>query len=914
MAVDDENAFDEIAEGLADLGAEALLFLKHVEEISWTIEGRGSGRYRRDSVAEDFMQAVKLLSSGDAGDQEETYFLFSRAVENDGKYVGLAEIAFLVADQDGKWVIQPLDAARLVVFFPTVLPTYTGFLIQGPYQTTPSRDNIPTDRAWNAKVATLTGDLLIEVLVRLRDMGLLDVAALRSLPLERHKLAGTLFAPLFDKMVQALKDEPLLPTAAADFASATTVRLARAQDVRDLFNADQLGKLLATESDIHWMTPEVTADRAPQLRSFLMQELKIGELTIEAVLTRLSDEFLEEQSDEWMRQFYGVLAGQPALWRGRAREMALLRLEDGRQVPFMKHGVIQAFLPDKEKTDFPTVRASLVTEETLKFLQGFGLMRPDPVEDVIRNLLPKYRGESVDLSHYSDDIARMLRAFDTDSAAQRTKLVEAMKGATIVAAIQGQTGKKYVCYPTSIYLRSKRISNLLGDVSGIFMVDRSYDCLHNEKVREMLEACGSTRYLRTVRCECNLSPDDRHALRRAAGWEGFSSENPIQDVDIAGLDGLLSLIPSLPEDERRDRARQLWEALMELVERRGQSVLGVTYTWNYHYLRSTTLDAAFVRKLNRIAWICDRQGVLRQPCEILFDDLDWPRSPVLESRLAFKPPAIAALAREVGIDPDVLDELKRLGVTDLEQLRMHLKIDQPVEKAPEGEEARRTPSGDTGRSDEARNSTGTGHDTGGRSSGAGGAHQGGTGGEASGTRRSDGAERTAGPGAPDSQQGGRREFISYVALQANNSLSDADGTTMEERMALEEKGIERILVQEPQLRRTQAGNEGFDLFEDGKDGKVERWIEVKAMSAALSDRPVALSKAQIEYARRFGSRYWLYIVEYAADDQRARLLKICDPFGAARMFTFDRGWVNAAEIVDLAGDTDSLETIYADAS
>jgi hypothetical protein len=45
-------------------------------------------------------------------------------------------------DGPGRWAVQPLAKSPLVVFFPTVVESHLGFLVQGPYRTTPSRDNM----------------------------------------------------------------------------------------------------------------------------------------------------------------------------------------------------------------------------------------------------------------------------------------------------------------------------------------------------------------------------------------------------------------------------------------------------------------------------------------------------------------------------------------------------------------------------------------------------------------------------------------------------------------------------------------------------------------------------------------------------------------------------------------------------
>jgi hypothetical protein len=67
------------------------------------------------------------------------------------------------------------------------------------------------------------------------------------------------------------------------------------------------------------------------------------------------------------------------------------------------------------------------------------------------------------------------------------------------------------------------------------------------------------------------------------------------------------------------------------------------------------------------------------------------------------------------------------------------------------------------------------------------------------------------------------------------------------------------------------------------------------MTETLEVRPVGLSREQFEWAREHGDAYWLYAVERAGTDQ-ARIVRIQDPAGKARTFTFDRGWLDIAEV------------------
>lgn len=146
-------------------------------------------------------------------------------------------------------------------------------------------------------------------------------------------------------------------------------------------------------------------------------------------------------------------------------------------------------------------------------------------------------------------------------------------------------------------------------------------------------------------------------------------------------------------------------------------------------------------------------------------------------------------------------------------------------------------------------------------------------------------------------QAGRGQFISYVATHPDDEKADSDPDNLHHnaRMELEEKAIKLILADEPEWRRTSSNNPGFDLYQIDEQGKKTRWCEVKAMKGSLQDRPVGLSHTQFDYARERGEAYWLYIVECANKKDKAYIVRIQDPAGKARTFTFDRGWLAVAE-------------------
>ena len=928
----DAELRSSVSDSLSTLGARALLFLRQIEEIEWSVNGRASGLYLKEKAegAGDGSRRVTLVGERNGESVvEETWLVFSREARTEaGTLAGFIEIAFLLQeDKESKqWAIQCVDASPLNAFFPTVVTTHLGFLVQGPYRTTPSRDNVPPRDPWNVKLVQETATLLLDSLGALKSQNLLDVAALQSLPIERTKCPeGSMFAPLFDAVRTALASKAFLPRAGGGWTAARNALLARTQELRELFDSKQLAALLGVpEIEVHWLSGDITRDTASTLRNYLLYELKVTELTPEQVLPRLNKEFLEAQPDEWILKLYEFLGGQSALVRqGRTSNIPLVRVEDGTHVLADSDGQPQAFLPSTIKTDFPTVPRSVCsTAKSLEFLKALGLTEPDAVDDVVRNIIPKYKKGTVEADEYEADIERILNAFGTQHRGQRDKLIAGLKETNFVMSVDTGDGGQYVSNPGEVYLATEQLKELFAGVANVMLVDDSYSCLKGEDIRKLLEACGVTRGLTPERLQCELTTADLRGLRTKAGYEAMTREEPPKDHTLRGLPELLAFLPKLDVEGKRKRTKLLWEALKEVDQRLRAGAFSGSYSWTYYQPRSATFDAAFVRQLNTTAWVPDAEGSLQRPDFVVFESLGWEENPVLRSKIRFKPPIIDQLAREAGIEPEVLEMLKKRGLTNIAELLVALGEEEqpePTAPAPTPSEGTDAPGNDSPGTvkDALRNllgdsptptppipdptttdPVGTGAGGGGNGTSPGGG-SGGAGGRNKGQSGA-GSGRGTAPGTPRPRipgSAGGRPFISYVAAHPEEAESDPDGLEQPARMALETKAIDLILSREPEWRRTRTHNPGFDLYQGDEQSGATRWCEVKAMTGTLADRSVGLSRTQFDCAREHGEAYWLYVVESAGTDD-ASLARIQDPAGRAKTFTFDHGWREVAEADD----------------
>lgn len=918
-----------IATKLQGLGLDTLLFLRQIDTIRWTGPGGGSGVYRRKSKSlcdDPCVRRVTVICKSTIHDRnmKERYMIFSKPMyQVDDVSAGHIEVAFRLKKK--KNTVVPMSPSFLVAFFPTAVETHLEFRVQGPYRTTLGRDNIPPSDDWNQRCVESTGDVLVEALVWLRDNDLLDANVLSCLPIDQRKCHNPIFSPLYNKVKQALATRRLLPVRGGGYMPSPRVKSTLSPGLRDLF--EQLDD--DTSQPLHWLSDDITNRSTFVLRQYLRTVHDVTDVKAGQIIRRLDAADLERRPDDWIRQLYEFMNTQRDL-HSKARNWPLVRLDCGKHVQAWQDDQLQAYLPGRP-TEYPTVRPSVCsTDASRQFLGALGLTEPDLVDDIIRNVLPKYADEpDVESIDYAGDIQRILTAFESTSDARRKELVSKLKSTPFLIGVDAKSGKQQWAEPGDIYVKTDRLGKLFEGIDGILFActgDVMGDNLHG-----LLEECGVATYLRyTLKRGTTLDEDALQQLRKKAGLEACTRED-IVDVRLRDLYLVLLHIDNLTVDDRQDRAMAVWEALGDLIEQAPDAFTGV-YFWKWGSLEKTNFfDAEFLRILQNWEWVPAGDGEFRKPSEVSFDTLEslgWRRNALLESKIQFRSPAIDQLAEKTEINVDVIYELKKLGLTSVEELRKNLKdpksepvghettIDvdvvyelkklgltnveglrkklrdhesEPVEYETTEIETGAEPDlvtdrGHTGpereyevrrdAADRPANRSGVEGERRNRGDRAGGGGQSGT-------------QDRAG------QLGRARQFVSYVAV-GREAGGDPDGLDQEKRMELESRAIDIIIERDPEWQRTPRDNPGFDLFK-ATGGEQHTWCEVKAMSGDLGTRPVSLSRKQFRCAQKHGSRYWLYIVERTGRSD-ARIVRIQDPAGKAETFTFDKGWLAVAEI------------------
>jgi hypothetical protein len=633
-----EVATREIATALGALQPRILLFLRNIERIR--TGGPGAERSLMERAAAERRGASRRVTVARNGRREE-WLAWQRPVEgHPGQRV---EVAFALAG--GR--IATLGQSPLTVFFPTEKETFLGFLIQGPYRTTPARDNIPGDDPSNQALVRQTAALLADVLPELRDDGLLTADALQALPLQAARFPpGSMFRPLFDAAGDALTAEALIPVAGGGHAVAVDLLLAGGPEVLGLLDPGQLGALCGAERPVWFADAAISERRTPMLWNYLRDEIGLDEVTPEAVVARMTEEFLEEQDDLWITRWYRFLAGYPSLWPAAAAK-PVIRLEDGRHVPALDgQGRPAVYLPGPAPTSLPTVKRTIADSPAARpFLTALQLTVPDLVAEVLQIVLPRYDGldiATLEEARHDADVELVARALDEAAAGRRQELLDSVTATPFLIGENAATGELALRPPPLLYQRTKDLEAYFeGNPDAWFARDGYGPWL------VQLRAMG-------VRPEVEVRARTPSATgyvtitvdfgRNERGLDGFDP-----DAEVGGLDFALAH-PS------HARSEYVWNVLLApnrrlvagVVER---SVLISFSDSSLEEARSGVGEAAV-----REAWLPGRDGAFHRPGELSLDDLPptYTRDEGLAQALGMLRPVVSEAARQLGVPAEVL--------------------------------------------------------------------------------------------------------------------------------------------------------------------------------------------------------------------------------------------------------------------
>jgi hypothetical protein len=661
-------ACERISTRLKNLNMAILLFTRNIREICWKIDNEEGHYLREDNDIQKYSQLLEIRKTLITdGEKLQSYLIFSRPIYWDDKKYRPVEIAFKL-DNNCKIIT---DRQKLFVLFATEVDTYLKFILNGPYRTNPARETVDKEDAFNIHLIQETAFLLREGLPVIKELGLLKVAFLEVLPIRSDDFKeSNMFLPIFQIVREALIQEDFLPTHNGKYTSAKKAKLARASDLRDIITDVQLQLLYGSDTPLHWLSEEITSDKTPDLRKYLLHELGIKELDAEDIASKITLGFLKEQADEWMVRFYSFLHDKPALWRasrwqndapGPLRNREFIRLEGEQQQhvkPFRENGSPYCYLPPQEDTEFSIVSRNIASDQAAyEFFKKLGLTEPDIVAEVIEKILPKYSESTtsqIPIKEHELDIAKIFRALKTDSAEKKERLRKALLATPFVYAVNNSSEENAYKKPGEIYFRTQDLEIYFRNNSDAWFLD--------EEGKDEWLNLGVEDKPRRIPFDPNFSWEEQKPL---IGTQGHTRTISTIDYLFDGLDCFLNTSSELNDQgHSTNRALILWNFLLEHLDRSStysrDTFFQGTYKWFYRNEHSQKFEARWVKALKRYAWLPSRKGGFFKSNEISLEDLpdDFTRDENLRKNLGLKLDEEAKAAEKLNITMEEIELIR----------------------------------------------------------------------------------------------------------------------------------------------------------------------------------------------------------------------------------------------------------------
>lgn len=683
------ETFDLVFKKLENLELKTLLFLKNIEEIEWVTPSSKGCYFKSSRSLNSNTKKVQLKSSKDI----EEYLVIERPIKIENQDL-LVEVAFkLGKDGNGKEIIIPEKDSKLVVFFPTEKVTFLNFVIQGPYKTTPNRENIPLDDEQNKIIIEETGKLIAESLSVIKDLGYLDADFLNLLPINSEKKSEQIYSVAYDKVKEKMLSEELLPASDGTYVKPDSAILADGKGLTEFLDETNLQELYSKKA---WLDTNITKDTKKELREYLMGELGVVEANFESFARKITEKFLQRKSDEWMIVFYSRLLDQRSLWSGGyfskpiLKTKPIIRLETGEHTaPFNDDGEIQVHLPTETKSKYKTVKGILTKNpDSLKFLKELGLKIPDIHAEVKELILPKYKKEDVVKDEdYFDDFKKILEAYNSIPSNERDDFIDYLSGITFILSVKNDIEELSLKMPSKVYLNNDELREFFKEYQLVYFVSEElFERFGKEEVKKFLKDLGVEDKPRRIEIDGNLAWEEK---RKLLGNNGCTYDIHQKDYEYDGLENFINhgITP--------EKSYLLWRLLLKNIENlnswRAKAFFEGNYMWFYYSEHEAKFEAKFLKTLKQVKWLVDKNNDFRKPSDITFSELsanyqkEVSNIEILTKVLGFKPDIIDQLPE---IEKEILKIVKEEGLT-LEELKN--LIYERKKKAPDEEEKTWTP-------------------------------------------------------------------------------------------------------------------------------------------------------------------------------------------------------------------------------
>lgn len=649
-----ENVFNLVESALRKLDTKVLLFLRNIESINWRTPTE-SGSHNKEIKKVDGVEGCHIIHLPFEG---EHYMLFERCLSfKDDLFVAVAyKLIFDDKDIFEKKILAESNS-KLSVYFATETVTFLNFIINGPFCTTPTRESIPEDNTENHTILEEVADLYAESIRTLKKLSMLNVDVLNILPINSDLCKDSfIYKKMYEVTRQLLGTENLLPTFIDGLQAAKNTVLARGADLTDLLLEEDLRQLFSAK---YWLSTDITANRTPQLRKYLLDELNVTEVTFEGFCRLIDKEFLALKDDEWFKLYYKSILNHRDLTKpnGLLRSKPIIRTVTDQHIQPYINETINAYLPSENITASNTVKHSLLQDkEVFEFFELIGLKKADIIDDLRQNVLLRFSVNNPKLKQdeYIGLLKTIINSYLSMSNEDKKKFLGVLNNYFIILAEDTKNESLILMKPTNVYMKNDDLFQLYNGYSEVYFISsKLLDSLKDHPgADEFLRYCGILHAPKIVN-EKFLTTQEKIELR-ADTSKTYEQEH---NFTLEGLNFVLDNITI-------QRSVALWRFLNTF----DRGLFFGFYEWWYsHSYNKKEMPAGFVKKLASSRWLLNKNNEWRAPNKMIVNDLSnsygQMKSTHLVSLLEFQPDIYAKL------EPEIREKLKLIENVPIEILK-----------------------------------------------------------------------------------------------------------------------------------------------------------------------------------------------------------------------------------------------------
>lgn len=503
-------------------------------------------------------------------------------------------------------------------FFPTKEATNLNFILHAPFLLTDSREGIKAGEKHNQELIQQLAQLAADSLPILRDEKLIDDGVLEIIPYDEARFSGLddrsriSFKPFYTAIKDKFQTDKILPAANGECSQKSSSYWASDTDLLDLFSDEQLAQLTGT-TNACWVfrsrgKKEVqSGDKAltdyidgGDARAWMRKEsnLIVSSLDPEAVLKKITSDFIEVQSHKWLHKLYAYLAERSS-YQAFVKDKPIFLDHEGNAVSaFDVKGQRILFLPDDDMTGYTTVNKGLLSnKDSREFIEKFGVRKPSLRDEIYNNLLPAYENNAA-IDTFAD-FAKFFRYFKECKHEEVAEFIDLIRDKNFLRFTSSDDLTVYRGVGRTLYLPTE-------DLKEWFETKPDTPFLSLDEYREKVEEKDQETLLDFfVKLGVRTTPKvlSREIPRAVLGGQRTSWDGRNHKFEEKYVDGCEQIIAEI----NSARSMLLWRVLSGVIH--SHNMAG-RHTWFYYSNRFASFESPEERRLRSAEWILNQSGEL----------------------------------------------------------------------------------------------------------------------------------------------------------------------------------------------------------------------------------------------------------------------------------------------------------------